>query len=177
MTRSKLQLALVAALLGASFGVAHAKDVKVTLTGSQEVPPVTTAAKATGEITIKADKTVTGKITTKGIEGTMAGLGHAGVGLPYAHQRPCEVAAAALGLERLGGVTRAEPDGDAVAEPDLLGASFGAVDADRAHRPLQRQAAGLVERWKGGVHRTEECDERVVTGGCRGVPRVSGNCK
>ncbi|HXR91938.1 MAG TPA: CHRD domain-containing protein [Steroidobacteraceae bacterium] len=72
MTRSKLQLALVAALLGASFGVAHAKDVKVTLTGSQEVPPVTTAAKATGEITIKADKTVTGKITTKGIEGTMA---------------------------------------------------------------------------------------------------------
>lgn len=72
MTRSKLQLALVAALLGASFGAAHAKDVKVTLTGSQEVPPVTTAAKATGEITIKADKTVTGKITAKGIDGTMA---------------------------------------------------------------------------------------------------------
>ena len=72
MTRSKLQLALVAALLGASFGLANAKDVKVTLTGNQEVPPVTTAAKATGEITIKADKTVTGKITTKGIEGTMA---------------------------------------------------------------------------------------------------------
>jgi hypothetical protein len=71
MTRSKLQLALAAALLGASFGVV-AKDVKVTLTGNQEVPPVTTAAKATGEITIKADKTVTGKITTKGIEGTMA---------------------------------------------------------------------------------------------------------
>jgi hypothetical protein len=72
MTRSKLQLALVAALLGASVGVANAKDVKVTLTGSQEVPPVTTAAKATGEITIKADKSVTGKITAKGIEGTMA---------------------------------------------------------------------------------------------------------
>jgi len=72
MTRSKLQLALVAALLGASFGVAHAKDVEVTLTGNQEVPPVTTAAKATGKITIKADKTVTGKITATGIEGTMA---------------------------------------------------------------------------------------------------------
>lgn len=71
MTRSKLQLALVAALLGASFGVV-AKDVKVTLTGNQEVPPVTTAAKATGKITIKADKTVTGKITATGIEGTMA---------------------------------------------------------------------------------------------------------
>jgi hypothetical protein len=72
MTRSKLQLALVAALLGASFGVAHAKDVKVTLTGSQEVPPVTTAAKASGEITIKADKSVTGKLKATGIEGTMA---------------------------------------------------------------------------------------------------------
>lgn len=72
MTRSKLQLAVVAVLLGASFGLANAKDVKVTLTGSQEVPPVTTAAKATGEITIKADKSVSGKLTTTGIDGTMA---------------------------------------------------------------------------------------------------------
>lgn len=72
MTRSKLQLAVVAVLLGASFALANAKDVKVTLTGSQEVPPVTTAAKATGEITIKADKSVSGKLTTTGIDGTMA---------------------------------------------------------------------------------------------------------
>lgn len=72
MTRSKLQLAVVAVLLGASFGLANAKEVKVTLTGKQEVPPVTTAAKATGEITIKADKSVSGKITATGIEGTMA---------------------------------------------------------------------------------------------------------
>lgn len=72
MTRSNLQIALVAVLLGASVGLAGAKELKVTLTGKQEVPPVTTAAKATGEITIKADKSVTGKLTTKGIEGTMA---------------------------------------------------------------------------------------------------------
>lgn len=72
MTRSNLRLALVAVLLGASVGLASAKEMKVTLTGAQEVPPVTTAAKATGEITIKADKSVSGKITTKGIEGTMA---------------------------------------------------------------------------------------------------------
>ncbi len=72
MTRSNLQLALVAVLLGASVGLANAKELKVTLTGNQEVPPVTTAAKATGEITIKADKSVSGKLTTKGIEGTMA---------------------------------------------------------------------------------------------------------
>ena len=72
MTRSNLQLAVVVVLLGASVGLASAKELKVTLTGNQEVPPVTTAAKATGEITIKADKSVTGKISAKGIEGTMA---------------------------------------------------------------------------------------------------------
>jgi hypothetical protein len=72
MTRSNLRRAALAMLLGASFGLANATDVKVSLTGDQEVPPVTTDAKATGKITIKDDKTVTGKITATGIDGTMA---------------------------------------------------------------------------------------------------------
>jgi hypothetical protein len=72
MTRSNLQRAALAVLLGASFGLANATDVKVALTGDQEVPAVTTDAKASGKITIKDDKSVSGKITTKGIEGTMA---------------------------------------------------------------------------------------------------------
>ena len=72
MTRSNLQCAVVAMLLGASFGLANAADVKVTLTGDQEVPAVTTDAKATGKITVKGDKSVSGKITATGIEGTMA---------------------------------------------------------------------------------------------------------
>jgi hypothetical protein len=69
---SILQRAAFATLLAASIGLANAEDVKVTLTGDQEVPAVTTDAKGTGTIKIAADKAVTGKITTKGVEGTMA---------------------------------------------------------------------------------------------------------
>jgi hypothetical protein len=80
MTRSNLQRAALAMLLGVSFGLANAEDVKVTLTGAQEVPAVTTDAKATGKITIKADKSVTGKITATGIDGTMAHIHLAAAG-------------------------------------------------------------------------------------------------
>ncbi len=68
---SILQRAAFATLLAASFSLASAKDVKVTLTGDQEVPAVTTDAKGEGKIKIGDDKTVSGKITTSGIEGTM----------------------------------------------------------------------------------------------------------
>ena len=69
---SILQRVAFATLLAASIGLANAADVKVTLSGDQEVPAVTTDAKGTGKIKIAADKSVTGKITTKGVEGTMA---------------------------------------------------------------------------------------------------------
>jgi len=49
-----------------------ATAVTVKLTGAQETPPVKTAATGTGTITINADKSVSGKIKTTGIEGTMA---------------------------------------------------------------------------------------------------------
>jgi len=64
--------AAAATLLAASFSVASAKDLKVTLTGDQEVPAVTTTAKGEGDIRIGANRTVTGKITTSGIRATMA---------------------------------------------------------------------------------------------------------
>jgi len=63
--------AAAATLLAAGLSLASAKDVKVTLTGDQEVPAVTTDAKGEGKIRIGADKTVSGKITTTGIEGTV----------------------------------------------------------------------------------------------------------
>jgi hypothetical protein len=69
---SILQRAVFATLLAASFSVANAESVKVALTGDQEVPAVTTDAKGQGTIKIGADKTVTGKIKTTGIDGTMA---------------------------------------------------------------------------------------------------------
>jgi hypothetical protein len=68
---SILQRAAFATLLAASFSLANAKDEKITLTGDQEVPAVTTDAKGEGMIKIAMDKSVSGKITTKGIEGTM----------------------------------------------------------------------------------------------------------
>lgn len=51
---------------------ANAGDVKVTLTGDQEVPPVTTAAKGDGVITVGEDKSVTGSVTTTGVDAIAA---------------------------------------------------------------------------------------------------------
>jgi len=51
---------------------AYAGDAKVTLTGDEEVPAVTTAAKGEGTITVADDKTVTGTVTTTGVEGVAA---------------------------------------------------------------------------------------------------------
>jgi hypothetical protein len=48
------------------------EGVKVKLTGDQEVPPVKTAASGSGSIVISSDKSVSGSVTTTGIEGTAA---------------------------------------------------------------------------------------------------------
>lgn len=68
---SILPRAALATLLAASFTLANAKDEKLALSGDQEVPAVTTNAKGEGHIKIGADKSISGKITTTGIEGTM----------------------------------------------------------------------------------------------------------
>jgi hypothetical protein len=69
---------VVAALLALSGSVLGA-DVKVTLTGSEETPPVTTSATGTGTISIAADKSVSGTIKTTGIDGMAA---HIHLGAP-----------------------------------------------------------------------------------------------
>jgi hypothetical protein len=48
------------------------QTVKVTLSGAQEVPPVNTSASGNGTITVAADKSVSGSVTTSGVEGTAA---------------------------------------------------------------------------------------------------------
>jgi len=48
------------------------QGIKVTLSGAQEVPPVKTAASGSGTIVISADKSVSGSITTSGLEGIAA---------------------------------------------------------------------------------------------------------
>lgn len=68
-TATKLGLMLAVMALAIE---GNAADVKVTLSGDQEVPAVTTSASGTGTLSIKDDKTVTGSVTTKGIVGIAA---------------------------------------------------------------------------------------------------------
>ena len=70
---------LAMGVLAASLA-ANAEDVKVTLTGDNEVPAVTTQAKGEGKITIAKDLTVTGTVKTTGIEGIAAHIHLAEVG-------------------------------------------------------------------------------------------------
>ena len=54
--------------------------MKVTLAGSQEVPPVTTSASGTGSIMVSPDGSVSGSVTTVGVDGTMAHIHEAPMG-------------------------------------------------------------------------------------------------
>jgi CHRD domain len=70
---------IAAAALLAIGGTALAVNLKVTLTGAEETPPVTTSASGTGTISIGADKSVSGSVKTTGIDGI---AGHIHVGAP-----------------------------------------------------------------------------------------------
>lgn len=69
--KSNIHVALAAVLLLGP-GLALAADSKVTLTGKEEVPAVQTEATGTGTITIGADKSVSGSVTTKGVDAIAA---------------------------------------------------------------------------------------------------------
>jgi CHRD domain len=53
----------------------------LSLTGAQEVPPVTTSASGSGTITVGADKSVSGSVTTSGIAATAAHIHEAAMGV------------------------------------------------------------------------------------------------
>ena len=65
-------VALIAGILAGSASIATAGELKVNLSGDQEVPPVQTSATGNGTIMVEDDKSVKGKITTSGIKGTGA---------------------------------------------------------------------------------------------------------
>ena len=77
--KSNILVALSAVLLLGP-GFALAADSKVTLSGKDEVPAVETQASGTGTIKVAADKSVTGSIKTKGIEGIAAHIHQAAAG-------------------------------------------------------------------------------------------------
>jgi hypothetical protein len=73
---------VMAILVAMGVGVASAADAKVTLSGSQEVPPVTTSATGSGTITVAADQSISGSVKTTGIKATAA---HIHLGAPGAN--------------------------------------------------------------------------------------------
>ena len=78
--RSKpaLAVALAAAVvLAACASMSMNKEVTVTLSGGNEVPPVSSSASGSGTIMVAADKSVSGSISTRGVAGTAAHI-HAG---------------------------------------------------------------------------------------------------
>lgn len=60
------------ALLLLSSSWAFAGDSKVQLTGDHEVPPVQTSATGSGTISVGEDKSISGSVTTKGVDGIAA---------------------------------------------------------------------------------------------------------
>ena len=79
----KSAIALAAATLIAgplAAGATFAADIKVKLSGDQEVPPVQTQASGSGTIRVNDDKSVSGSITTTGIKATAAHIHEAAAG-------------------------------------------------------------------------------------------------
>src|SRR3970040_952520 len=58
----------------------RAEGLKLSLSGNQEVPPVSTSASGTGTITVSPDKSVNGNITVSGMKQTAAHIHEAAKG-------------------------------------------------------------------------------------------------
>jgi len=73
-----LWAAMASATLAGCAGMGGAGGL--SLDGSKEVPPVSTAASGSGSITVGADMSVSGKITTTGLNGTVAHIHNGAAG-------------------------------------------------------------------------------------------------
>jgi hypothetical protein len=61
-------------------GMASAKDVQVSLSGDQEIPPAATTGSGSGTITINDDKSVSGKVTITGVKVNVVHIHEAAAG-------------------------------------------------------------------------------------------------
>lgn len=71
-SRAALAAMAVVGIVAGCASTLSASTAMVTLTGAEEVPPVTTNASGSGAFTVDRDWTVQGKVTTSGIAGTAA---------------------------------------------------------------------------------------------------------
>jgi hypothetical protein len=71
---------VVTVLFAGYAGSVLSDEVKVTLGGNQEIPPVTTSASGTGTFTVGADKSVSGSVTISGMSATVAHIHEAAAG-------------------------------------------------------------------------------------------------
>lgn len=113
--KSKIHVALAAVVLLGP-GLALAADSKVTLTGKDEVPAVETQATGSGTIKVAADKSVTGSVTTKGIEGIAAHIHQAAAG---------KNGPPIISLEKGDGGTWTIPDGSKLTDEQLAAYKAG----------------------------------------------------
>ena len=67
-----LALAAILVMLSACVIMSPVKNVGVTLSGNDEVPPVSTQASATGTIMVADNMSVSGNVTTRGLSGVAA---------------------------------------------------------------------------------------------------------
>lgn len=91
-----------AAILVAACATMGGRTVNVTLSGAEQVPPVTTAAHGKGSFTVGEDKSVSGSITVMGLSPFAAHIhtGAAGTNGPVA-----------VGLEKSGDASWSVPKG------------------------------------------------------------------
>ena len=80
LRKSRTLIAMNVMAAGMLMGGTAIASTQVVLSGAQEVPAVKTTASGSGTITVGADKSVTGSVTTAGIVGTMAHIHQAAMG-------------------------------------------------------------------------------------------------
>jgi hypothetical protein len=83
LRKSRFALAILALMAGALVGVsgmATAGEIRIKLSGDQEVPPVQTSASGNGTITVEDDKSIKGKIMLSDIKPTGAHIHEAPTG-------------------------------------------------------------------------------------------------
>jgi CHRD domain-containing protein len=76
----RIAIDVFAVLLYAYAICASSQEIKVALSGNQEIPPVATSASGTGTITVNADRSVIGNATITGMSVTVAHIHEAVAG-------------------------------------------------------------------------------------------------